>query len=387
MPPSPLRESGPKGDDGHGAVGCDWPIDQHDLARLTPQELGEGKCGGGEPLHGGLRCVPESGQKAPGVREAGKVRPPTQEIAIRRKANEMRLQRLKAPRDKKNTLRARIEEYLKFVAMTCAWSTWSSYKGAVLKFERFVTEENIREIGAQAVMRYFLKLNAQGISKGTAMKDKKVLNLFFSWLVRMGYMEHNPASVIPDRSLQEPPKRVKAITEREYEALRIASIGLEVHYVIVCAWHTGMRFSDVCCLKWADVDLVNGVISVTPVKTKRRSRKMAIIPIHPQLGEMLAARHAVKLPTETYVSEYAADRYVNRQDDIRNQFKAVAKKAGVEARGFHPFRHAAIRRWLESSHADAVTVASMSGHSSLASLQIYSDPSIEKKRKIMGLLD
>lgn len=291
-------------------------------------------------------------------------------------------------RDKTNTLRARVAEYLEFVMMTASPETHRKYKGVIHGFEKFIADRNIREIGAQAVVKYMLSLQSQGKSQTCIAGKKVILAGFFSWLVRMGYMEHNPASIIPSESMRsEPRDPPRAITEAEYQKLKIASTTSELHYAIICAWHTGMRLSDICQLKWRDVDFDRRVIAVLPIKTRKTGRR-AIIPIHPELMEILAARHAAKLKQEAFVSEYLASKYVNRLGDIYSELSRIAESVGVKLgrrQRFHMFRHAAIRRWLESPVADAITVMSLSGHSSVQSLEKYSAPSLEKKRLIMGL--
>lgn len=381
---APLRQGRDEADDGSRDCLSIRPEHQHGLAHLSCEVMGERFAVGGEPVPGGLRGDSGQVEKAAGIHPARAVRPPAQEPKVGRKAA-MQVHKLKTPRSKLNTLRARVDEYLQFVSMTCSFATWNKYRGVINKFERFVAENNIREISAQAVMKYFLKLTSEGRKKSYLKTSRTILNLFFAWANRMGYMDQNPASAIPERAVDEPPKTPRAITEAEYDSLRIASIGSELHYAIVCAWHTGMRISDICALAWSDVDLANGIISVSPIKTRGRSRKRAIIPIHPQLAEVLSARAMAKLPIETYVSEYLASKHRNRAGDIYDQLREVASRVGVEVSGFHAFRHAAIRRWLEHPNADAVTVASMSGHASIESLAVYSDPSILKKKLLMGI--
>lgn len=387
IPPVPcqaMRQDWPTPNDQSGNRGSIRLVHEYGLEGEPPENLEVCVGGDGEQVYGNLRSGARKDPATARVRQEGGIQPPKEKQTLLGKAA-IKVHKLKAPRDKSNTLHTRIGEYLQFVAMTCSHNTLLKYRGIIRKFEGFVAENNIREIGAQAVLKYFLHLTSGGRTKKYIHTTRQTLSLMFSWLVRMGYMDSNPALAIPERAVKEPPKTPVAVTDREYEALRIGSIGTELHYAIICAWHTGMRISDICALKWCDVDLDNRIISVSPIKTRGRSRKRAIIPIHPELMETLVSRHAVRLPTESFVSEYLASKYQNRPDDIFKGLKKIADRAGVVVTGFHSFRHAAIRRWLESPVADAVTVMSMSGHASVSSLERYSDPSIAKKLAIMGL--
>lgn len=292
--------------------------------------------------------------------------------------------KLKMRRDKTNTLHARVEEWKRFITMTCAVSTYSRYRSVVAGFERYVANKSIREIGPPAVMGHLMALSKSGTSMANIAMHRKILSLFFAWCVRMGYMDSNPAAAIPDSFRRAPKEKPKAITEGEYESLRLAAIGTETYYVIVCAWHTGMRMSDVCQLRWSEVDLESQTITRCLIKT-RRSGTVVTIPIHPQLLELLVARYETRNPQEAHVSETAASLYVNNPIVLYDQLHAAAEKVGVKIKGFHTFRHSAIRRWLGNPAADLVTVMSMSGHKDVKSLEIYSEPSMEKKKLIMGI--
>ena len=52
--------------------------------------------------------------------------------------------------------------------------------------------------------------------------------------------------------------------------------------------YTGQRLGDCAQLQWGNVDLVRGIISLMPSKTKRYAQKRVVIPIHQTLFGLLS---------------------------------------------------------------------------------------------------
>ena len=77
---------------------------------------------------------------------------------------------------------------------------------------------------------------------------------------------------------------IKILSREERKKLLEASPGF-LKPILVMALKTGMRHGEIIGLRWKEVDLGNGIISVTHTKSK----KLREIPIHPELSETLVA--------------------------------------------------------------------------------------------------
>lgn len=286
------------------------------------------------------------------------------------------------PKARGTTLHARIEEFLHFKSLTCTHSTFVDYRSTLRQLEKYIHKNNVKEVGVRAIYGYFIERSSIGLSPYTVYQDRAHLATFFGWCVKLGYMATNPVDAMPAGAFKKSPPNHKTFTVAEYEALKRASIGTEFYYAIVCAWHTALRISDVCYLRWRDVDLEAGFIAIVPIKT-RRTGKRATVPIHPELREVLEARKAVAGGGE-FVSDDLAAQFT-RDNKVYAKFNAIVKKAGIEGRTFHALRHTALERWMNSPNADTVTVMDISGHVTANTLAKYCRPSLDKKRLIMGI--
>ena len=86
--------------------------------------------------------------------------------------------------------------------------------------------------------------------------------------------------------------------------------------------YTGLRKSDCCSLKWSEVDFDANMIRKLPKKTKRTG-KLARVPIHPKLKEILLS---LKREGE-YVNPHAYRMYGT--DELDGYIKTVFDEAGI----------------------------------------------------------
>ena len=96
-----------------------------------------------------------------------------------------------------------------------------------------------------------------------------------------------------------------------------------LHPITVCAAWTGLRIGDVCCLKWEDVYLNEGRISVITSKCGIR----VDLPIFPELQKVLESALAEKEDGEAYVFPEAASMYIHNRSGIRYRGKLLFAKA------------------------------------------------------------
>lgn len=293
---------------------------------------------------------------------------------------------LRAPGVPPGTLYAYIDEFLYFKASTASHSTWMVYKHKLRRFQSFLVDNAVKEVGPRAVFTYLLSIKKTGKPMNAYVWS---LNGFFDWCVTMGYIDSNPARAFPTpHSGRNASTEVKVFSEGDYSRLKSSSIGTEMYYAIVCGYHTGMRMGDVCMLRWSNVRFDAApmpILVVVPGKTRRSSLASAVIPIVPELMEILRARHQFASSTESFVSDSLAILYQRDASIISKMFAKVAAKAGVNGT-FHTLRRTALSRWVNSSHGEHITVQKMSGHSSPATLSRYVNPSVDKMARIMGMI-
>ena len=112
------------------------------------------------------------------------------------------------------------------------------------------------------------------------------------------------------------------------------------------AMHTGLRYGDVACMSWDQVDLAHGTIDVVPSKTRRSSGVHLLLPISSALMDPLVDA-ASRCGGTGYVLPEQALRYPK---PISEPFSSVLEQAGLKGRqwGFHCWRHTAATRLAEA---------------------------------------
>ncbi len=123
--------------------------------------------------------------------------------------------------------------------------------------------------------------------------------------------------------------------------------------------YTGMRLIDCCMLKRDAIDWENGIISVTPIKTKR-IRRTVTIPIFDPLKEILAPL-VNELDKDDYIIPKIANSYQKYSRTIKRGVVSIFESAGFETTievpgrkhsqsviGFHSLRGSLASKLLNS---------------------------------------
>jgi len=118
----------------------------------------------------------------------------------------------------------------------------------------------------------------------------------------------------------------KPLTDEELRRLyAVAKASDEpwLHSIAVCAAETGFRIEDVCLLKWSEVFLDEGRISINARKTGAEVN----LPIFPELRKVFEARLVDKDPADQYVFPEAASMYTHNKSGIRYRGKRLFAEA------------------------------------------------------------
>lgn len=162
---------------------------------------------------------------------------------------------------------------------------------------------------------------------------------------------------------------------------------------------TGLRIGEICGLKWSDIDVVNGTITVrrtieriyiidgenkhtelivnTP-KTKNSCRDI------PMCKELMA----IVKPLKKVVND---DFYVLTNEEkpteprtYRNYYHRLMKRLGIPRLKYHGLRHSFATRCIESN-CDYKTVSVLLGHANITTtLNLYVHPNMEQKKRCIS---
>jgi integrase len=132
---------------------------------------------------------------------------------------------------------------------------------------------------------------------------------------------------------------------------------------------TGLRIGELLALRWHDVDLQQGLLSVNQTvyeghfdepKSKRSKRR---IPLGPKCVEIIAALKRTEATPSTLVFSARNGSPLSRRNLLNRQLKPAAKALKLTGVNWHWFRHAHATL-LDSTGAPVGTTQALLGHSS-----------------------
>ena len=135
-----------------------------------------------------------------------------------------------------------------------------------------------------------------------------------------------------------------------------------LYTVVVLALSTGMRQGEIMSLKWSDVDLKKGQITLFETKNK----EIRVVPIAGRALESMK-EHPRRLDTPLlFPSKVDKDKPM----DLRNPWEKALKKAEITDFRFHDLRHSAAS-YLAMNGATPGEIAAVLGHKTLQMVKRY----------------
>ena len=270
-------------------------------------------------------------------------------------------------------------------------STFERYKGiADLHISPALGRLRLKALTPAHIQGFYRGRLDTGLSPATVQKIHVVLHSAVSQAVKWSLVPRNvtEAATAPRPS----PKEMRPLSAEEVRRLQEAATGDRLEALWVLAVHTGMRQGELLALKWTDLDLEAGKVSVRRTLTRESG--------HYTLGEPKTkrSRRTVKLTgpaTETLKSHLSrqmedmdqlGDLYRDQglvfttasgaplnPSNVRNRnLRRLLKKAGLPQIRFHDLRHTCATLLL-SQNVHPKIVQEMLGHATVAiTLDTYS---------------
>ena len=307
--------------------------------------------------------------------------------------------------------------------------TLGQYQGWFGAFARWMTATHpdvreLRRVTQEHADRYAAKLQRE-VAATTFNRHVNTLALVWRVLAKAARLPLNPWKEITRKRFVVHSRR--ELTVEELARVFDAAKG-EMRVLLALGTFCGLRLGDAANLRWSDVDLAKGIISLVPHKTARRSQKRVTLPIHRALYALLeevpqaqrhgfvmpamAARHqsfnaalakdvaelflSVNIKTNPNALTAAEKAALKEERAARAQAKAEGheqpkpklKPKGDRARpdcGFHSLRHTFVSLCAAGGVPQSV-VQSLVGHGSPAMTQHYTHIALETAQKAVAAL-
>ena len=298
----------------------------------------------------------------------------------------------------KKTIREIAEAWKEYKRPYVKQSTMAAY---VLILENHVLPEfgdndSLHEHDVQA---FVLKKIEYGLSAKSVKDILIVLKMVMKFGVKNEWMNHYEWDIkFPVNS-----------QPKELEVLSVANHKKILDYVqhnftfmslgIYISLSTGLRIGEICALKWSDINVADGTITVQRtieriymVEGEKKHTQLVIntpktvnscreIPISKELLAMVK-------PMKKVVN---ADFYVLTNEDkpteprtYRNYYNRLMEKLDIPKLKYHGLRHSFATRCIEAG-CDYKTVSVLLGHSNISTtLNLYVHPNMEQKKRCIN---
>ena len=264
--------------------------------------------------------------------------------------------------------------------------TMADYKSQWECFVRWKTQEPanvaVEEIAPVDARGFVAHLTDKGLSANRYNKYLATMRLVFRTLAPQCNDMPNPFASITNRKLQTHSHR--ELSEAELSAVCQSASG-ELRLLLATGLYTALRLGDVCTLRWDEVKLDLDRIVRVPSKTKSRTGKTLVIPLHPVLKAILeetpkGQRRDYVLPDLAKLYDGGSPAGTSRVSKIvRNHFAAceieTQEKHDDQQRatcrvGFHSLRHSFVTLCAKAG-VPLPVVQELCGHESPAIQQAY----------------
>ena len=241
------------------------------------------------------------------------------------------------------------------------------------------------EVDGAALTKLDVKL-VDELASSTRGKIQTVLRSVLRCAVRAGMLKAMP--VLPPlpkvgRKVPRPMRRddLEAI-------LRVANA--EGRLAFELAAFTGLRASELRGLRWSDVDLKIGIITVRRgitlgIEVTPKSHHQRVIPIGPRLRAALAVAEAKKKSPWAPVA-LTGLRKPWGESGLNQAFQRAQERAKRTGWSFHDLRHFFVTELFRNG-AGAAAIQQLAGHADLATTQRYADLDANDLRSAIERID
>jgi integrase/recombinase XerC len=278
-----------------------------------------------------------------------------------------------------------VEGYIIYIRNIRRYSsnTVKAYQSDLTDFIKYCHENNktdLKFINDRFIKSYLMNLSEGNIEKISIVRKLSALRSLFRFAFKEDLIEQNPSSQLRNPKTS---KKLPEITSTEniIKTFTLADEAdnnpLLVKVIFELLYGCSLRVSELCNLKYGDIDLDKNIIRVLGKGAKTR-----IVPIgggsKKNLVEYLQA-----FPIENYSEPLIRNRKGKKLYEkyvYRIVHKYLSKVTDIKKKSPHILRHSSATHMLDNG-ADLRAVKEILGHENLKTTQIYTHVSIERLKQ------
>jgi integrase len=261
---------------------------------------------------------------------------------------------------------------------------WQTDRGRAAHLLRLLGAKQAKRLTAQEVEAYRTarlgELTRRKAPPTAATLDREVelLKRILNHAVSRGELEKNPLAGV--KLLRKPNVRRLVVDEEEFARLFEASEEA-LRPILLVAFDTGMREREILNLRWEQVSLKEGTITLLPQETKEEDARTIVLTTRLRAALSALPRGLPQTPL------FQNPRTGRPWQDVRKVFRRARQKAGL-AQGlwFHDLRRSFVTRSRKAGIPESV-VMRMSGHRTRAVFERYNVVNVDDVREAARRLD
>ncbi|MFT4197477.1 MAG: tyrosine recombinase XerC [Pseudoxanthomonas sp.] len=235
------------------------------------------------------------------------------------------------------------------------------------------------DLQAAQLREFTAAMHRRGLSPTSLQRRLSACRSFYAWLLRNGRIAANPATGV--RAPKAPRKLPRVLDADEavqlVEVDTAAPLGLRDRALLELFYSSGLRLSELCALRWSELDLTLGTVAVTG-----KGRKQRIVPVGSHARAALVAwrQHSGGQTDKPVFPGRGGGPITPRAIQLR--LRQLALRQGL-FKHVHPhmLRHSFASHLLESS-GDLRAVQELLGHADISTTQIYTHLDFQHLAKV-----
>ena len=236
---------------------------------------------------------------------------------------------------------------------------------------------------SQHIIRAFIaQKHRQGLGGKSLQRLLSAVRSLFRWMLREGLAEHNPATPV---KAPKSPRHLPATIDADSigQLLNIpcdTPLAIRDKAIMELFYSSGLRLSELTTLRWEQLDLASGMVTVTGKGNRTR-----MVPVGRMAAEALTQWRKTSGEFTSFEQPYV---FVSQRGNpiaartIQSRIRYWAKRQGLPQNVYpHLLRHSFASHMLESS-GDLRAVQELLGHADISTTQIYTHLDFQHLAKV-----
>jgi len=284
-------------------------------------------------------------------------------------------------------MKAHVENFLVYLKNErgLAARTLTAYQRDLSLLLQFLEAEEIREpkqVTQHHIRAFIAQRHRMGLSGKSLQRLLSATRSLFRWMLREGLAEHNPAT--PVRAPKSP-RHLPATLDADSigQLLDIPCdnpLAFRDKAIMELFYSSGLRLSELASLRWEQLDLPSGMVTVTGKGNRTR-----MVPVGRMASEALLQWRKNR---GAFASFEQPNVFVSQRGTaistrtIQARIRYWAKRQGIPQNIYpHLLRHSFASHMLESS-GDLRAVQELLGHADISTTQIYTHLDFQHLAKV-----